>query len=740
MFLETADPTLQVESTISPENALKIVEEKPYDCVVSDYKMPGMNGIELAQQIRETSNIPFIIYTGRGSEEVAEAAFSAGVDDYLRKELEPSHYQVLVKRVRAAVEKFRADRSLRESEERFRGIAERSFDVIFTVDLEGHFTYLSPSAERIMGDKAEELIGKHFQEFIPDSGIPIAVQAFTEVLKGRIAKGSHTEICGKDGSIVVAEINASPTIKDGEIVGIQGIFRDITERKKAEEAIKESEERYRLLFENAGAAITYFDTEGICLLVNKQGIKYHEGKDITGKSIYEIHPEVADFHMQRFKKIMNEGKGGEFEDAFELPSGKRWFSSNIQPVKDKEGNLVGVQLISFDITKRKKAEEEIMNLARFPSENPNPVLRIAEDGVILYANDAANSLLSEWESEVGQAAPDHWRRIISEVLQSGSGKDIEIAHGDRMISFMFAPVMYAGYVNIYGRDITERKKTEEDRERLFKAIEMAKEAVNIQSPDLITIYASRARARAKLKQAEEKLLEYADHLEELAEERSRELLNAERMAAAGRVAAMVGHDLRGPLQTIMNATYLLRQSPEKAEDSLKMIEGAVHRATQMLEEFRNRTRDTPPHIVTVDLESLVRVAVEEAQIPGSIDVALRLGEGLEAVSLDPMKMRRVFDNLIGNAVDAMPEGGTLALSARAKDDRVVIEVSDTGVGIPEEEMGNLFKPFHTTKPSGMGLGLAYCKRAVEAHGGTITAETKVGEGTTFTVKIPVKLK
>ncbi|MEE8355616.1 MAG: response regulator, partial [Candidatus Bathyarchaeia archaeon] len=100
-FLEMADETFHIESVTSPEEALRLLESGTYDCVVSDFQMPIMDGVELARRVRETSDIPFILYTGRGSEEVAEAAFTVGIDDYLRKEVDPSHYRVLAKRIRA---------------------------------------------------------------------------------------------------------------------------------------------------------------------------------------------------------------------------------------------------------------------------------------------------------------------------------------------------------------------------------------------------------------------------------------------------------------------------------------------------------------------------------------------------------------------------------------------------------------------------------------------------------------
>ena len=240
------------------------------------------------------------------------------------------------------------------------------------------------------------------------------------------------------------------------------------------------------------------------------------------------------------------------------------------------------------------------------------------------------------------------------------------------------------------------------------------------------------------KRMEEELRTYSMDLESRIEKRTRELLDAERMAAAGSVAAMVGHDLRGPLQTIKNSIYFLKKSPESLGETLRVIDDAIDRANTMLQEFREQTREDPITFTTrVDLGALMTKAVEEAIIPEGVNAVVEVGDGLESVLVDASKFRRVMDNLIRNAVEAMPKGGELRVEARLNVGEVLVEVSDTGVGIPEEVRGELFKPFYTMKAGGLGLGLAYCKRAVEAHGGTITVESEVDRGTTFTVRIPM---
>jgi hypothetical protein len=215
------------------------------------------------------------------------------------------------------------------------------------------------------------------------------------------------------------------------------------------------------------------------------------------------------------------------------------------------------------------------------------------------------------------------------------------------------------------------------------------------------------------------------------------LAESEQMSAAGKVAAMVGHDLRGPLQTIKNAIFLMEKDPDSAEGLRKTISEAVDYAANMLEELRLNIGDASLQLQEVNLGSLIRRAVVEASTPDSVKTELQIADGLDSVHVDPLKMRRVLDNLIRNSVEAMPEGGSLDVSAVCEDHGVLIRVKDSGMGIPEDLRPDLFKAFITTKSKGMGLGLAFCKRAVEAHGGTITVESEVGVGTTFTVRLPV---
>ena len=198
----------------------------------------------------------------------------------------------------------------------------------------------------------------------------------------------------------------------------------------------------------------------------------------------------------------------------------------------------------------------------------------------------------------------------------------------------------------------------------------------------------------------------------------------------------MAHDLRGPLVTISQASEMARAKQELSDKMLELISDNAKRSLQMIE-FREGTREVRVSRSMVDLSSLARGAVEEKPRPGNVTLDLHLGEGLNDVSIDPLLIRRVLDNLIRNGVEAMPDGGVLTVSARRDEGNAVIEVGDTGIGVSEEDKRHLFEPLFTRKKGGLGLGLYFVRMAVDAHGGVVDVNSKVGEGTTFKLLLPV---
>ena len=260
-----------------------------------------------------------------------------------------------------------------------------------------------------------------------------------------------------------------------------------------------------------------------------------------------------------------------------------------------------------------------------------------------------------------------------------------------------------------------------------------------------------AELMESLEKARKELELYADQLEQKVEERTQELreiqerlLRAQRMAVIGELAGMVGHDLRNPLTSIAGATYYLKRRlgnvmDEKIREMLELIEKNIAYSNKIINDLLDYSREVKLDITETSPEDIVKEALAAVEIPRNINVVNLVGKKPK-MKADFEKVKRVFVNLIKNAVEAMPKGGTLTVKSAKKGRNVIFTVSDTGMGMSEEVMKKLWTPLFTTKAKGMGFGLAICKRFVEAHGGTITVESTLGKGTTFTVTLPIEPK
>lgn len=252
-----------------------------------------------------------------------------------------------------------------------------------------------------------------------------------------------------------------------------------------------------------------------------------------------------------------------------------------------------------------------------------------------------------------------------------------------------------------------------------------------------------------LEEANVKLREYSKNLEAMVEERTKQLkeaqeriIRAERLAAIGQVATMIGHDLRNPLTGIANATYYLKiklgsSMDERVREAIDIIERNVEYSSKILSDLTEYSREISLRPAKTTPKRMLRVSLSLIEIPRNVEVLdLTLDEPEIIVDVD--KMRRVFVNIIKNAFDAMPNGGRLTIKSAVKDGFIEFSFTDTGVGMSSEVLENIWTPFFTTKPKGLGLGLAICKRIVEAHGGSIAATSEVGRGSTFIITLPIK--
>ena len=222
------------------------------------------------------------------------------------------------------------------------------------------------------------------------------------------------------------------------------------------------------------------------------------------------------------------------------------------------------------------------------------------------------------------------------------------------------------------------------------------------------------------------------------------LVKSERLAAIGELAGMVGHDLRNPLAGIKNASYFLKKkgvaiSETQFKEMLDTIDKCIEHSNKIISDLLDYSRKMQLELTKYAAHTLVDEATRMIQVPDRIRIVNCVNEEAQ-IWVDADKMMRVFINLIKNAIDAMPDEGTVEISSCETRDHVKISFSDTGVGIPDEILHKLFTPLFTTKAQGMGFGLAICKSIIEAHEGTIKVKTKANKGTTFTITLPTKPK
>jgi len=718
-LLEMADESIHVESVISPEDALRLLKTEAYDCVVSDFQMPSLDGIEFARRIREFSDIPIIIYTGRGSEEVAEAAFTVGVNDYMRKETHPSHYQVLTRRIRAAVEKHRTENALKKSEGKYRSLVQNSRDgvLVFTGS---ELVYANQQAAALHGcSSVEELMKVGPSNLLhPEDREWIEERSLARQRGEDVPPISEFRLALPDGTVRTVQSSSSVIEYSGKTSTL-AFLRDITERKRIETELQDSEERWRSLVELAPDGIMTVDLKGFITMINDAFVKLtgFSREEIVGKHFTRLGTLRArdiPIYVKLFASLVKGDIPPSYEFIFKRKDGsERWAEMQLRLIETAEKKRELLAVVS-DVSERKRMEEELKQYSEHLEElvqEKTTELSVSEERLRSFMASAPDAF-TLYDSElncldVNEALLKYW--------PEGTRKE-----------------------DLIGKNILDMNPHIKETDRYDRYLEVIKTGKPFQMEDstLHPVFGSARLSLKAFKVGEGLGIITTDITDVIRMEE--ELIEAERMSAIGRVSAMVGHDLRGPLQTIKNALYLMERTPEKAGELRGTIGDSVDYAARILDDLRYSTRDVPVHLQESSVGAILQKTVASSSVPDRIEVDLDVGEGLESVRLDPLMMQRVLDNLVRNSVEAMADGGVLSLTAFKEPDWVIIKVSDTGIGIPEEDLTNIFTLFFTSKPGGMGLGLAYCKRAVEAHGGTIKVESEVDRGTTFTVRIPMK--
>lgn len=383
--------------------------------------------------------------------------------------------------------------------------------------------------------------------------------------------------------------------------------------------------------------------------------------------------------------------------------------------------------IFIDLTDRKKAEQESIlsekRYRRLYETTQDGIMARDQQGQMIDCNKAYAKMLGYSRKElrrlsVKQLLPEKWHeqreRVVNKVLQTGHSIVFEREYIRKDGSVFPASVRTWRLTNETGkvrgiwsivRDISEQKAHQRNLEN------------------------------------------QAASLEKIVEERTKQLKDSERLATIGQTAGMVGHDLRNPLQTIIGELYLAKGEIESLtnndvknnlQESIHVVEEQAIYMDKIVSDLQAFVRPIRIDKEYVSLKETVNAVLTSLVIPGDISVEICMEDHFPEINADAQLLKRVLINLVTNALQAMPNGGKLAIdSSISPDGQVCITVTDTGVGISEKIKSKIFMPLFTTKSRGQGFGLAVCKRVIEAHGGNIGFESEEGKGAKFTIQLPL---
>ena len=720
-------PECTVLTAGSAAGGLSIADDTPLDGMLIDVQMPRMGGIEMCRHLKAnsaTAHIPVILMTAHGASPTQKATgLNAGADDFINKPIDNTE---LVARISAILRIKKTEDQLRRSTLRLAALADRRtkqladsehyyrsliyslHEDVMVIDGNYAITDMNSSFLASVGRSAEEVIGHHCYEISYGYDNPCDQYGQECPLRkvfdtGLPCRCRHTHT-GEDGAKVHVDILISP-MKDGDgnITHVVEAVRDITDLMEAQAQQHASDRRYRSVVEDSPGLICRFGPEGIITFVNDAYCRYFvKGpQELIGSNFLSLIPaDSREAVMSEISALTADSPVSSHEHQVIAPGGEvRWQRWTNRALFDEEGQLVAYQAFGEDITDRKRTEEQVADLARFPSESPYPVLRILSDGTILHANPAAARLLADHGPSTDGQAPDDWREYAATAMESGAVVRREFHYGQKTFAFHFAPLVDAGYVNVYGTDITEQKDMET------------------------------------------------------------QLRQAQKMEAIGQLAGGVAHDFRNQLTVIQGyASMMLRRSPgkEKSHECLKVILDAVDRASTITNQLLVFSRKESLHMETVDLtESVADMSKLLPQMIGE-DIRLLAVSNPEAccANVDPGLFQQAIMNLVVNARHAMPDGGELTIETgcvemdrkalRGNPDAApgpyaVVTVSDTGTGMDADMLAKIFDPFFTTKEVGMGtgMGLAMVYGFTVQSEGFIQVDSKLGQGSTFRLYFPL---
>ena len=507
---------------------------------------------------------------------------------------------------------------------------------------------------------------------------------------------------------------------DGTVFKLS-IYRDISERKKREEKLRASEADFTNLFEHVACGVFISSKEGKFLNANHALLDMlgYDNKDeflnIDIANDLYVKPE----ERQKFKKMIERnGRVIDWEVEFRRKDGSKVPVLLTGHVRyDQQGNIIGYEGLNIDMTQRKLMERQLKEAHDFINKiiqsSPNAITATDMKGNILIWNRAAEETIGYKATDVigkmniQKIYPDEMARKVMQMLRSPE-------HGG------------VGRLNVYPM-VYMRQDGAVIEGNLSAAIIYDSSGKEIATVGSFVDLKERLEMERALRQIQEQLLQ------------------SEKLAAMGRLTSQIAHELNNPLYGIMNTLELLKTEISPQSKRRKVLEMALSetvRLSDLLRKMLSFSKPDQEEKQPVDVNTVLDeiLLLHEKQLQeNDIKIKTEFARALPEIRASKNQLRQVFLNLVANARDAMPNGGTLRVTTTANHENIEIKIADTGMGIKEEHIKKIFDSFFTTKDSvkGVGLGLSVCYGFIKDHGGDIQVQSQVGAGTTFAITFPI---
>ncbi|MDS0221492.1 PAS domain S-box protein [Haloarcula sp. S1AR25-5A] len=714
-FLEREDDRFVVQTATSATAGLDILAHSDIDCVVSDYDMPDRNGIQFLEAVREESDtLPFILYTGKGSEEIASDAISAGVTDYLQKESGTDQYTVLANRITNAVE---SQRVKRERNRHLHAI-ESAKEGISILDEDGQFIFVNEAYADLYGYEPDEMIGQHWELLYQEEDIPRIYEEIVPTVEETGYWTGTTTGLRADGS-TFTEDHVLALTDQGELVCT---VRDISDRQEDEQELS----RIKRAIDEApvGISITTRGEDNSLIYVNRQFLEMtgYTESEVLGRNCRFLQGEATDPEpVDAIRRAID----AEEPVSVELQNYRKdgtmfWNQVSIAPVRDDDGTVINYVGFQQDITERKEHERRLAALseslqdllqadtrkevAEIGVETARTVLGLEANTIHFYDEDertlepvaAADGIYGLLDDLPTFTPGDSiaWR-----VFESGEALAVDDVHADPDVYNPDTPIESELYLPLGGYGIL---------------LAGSGTAAAFDQKDVILGELLAGNLTSALTQVEgtERL---RDHERELRQQNER----------LEEFTSVVSHDLRNPLNIARGRLELAREEHES--EHLAAIERAHERMDTLITDLLTLARDgeAVADREPVALASLVEscwttVETADATLVTDIDRTVLASES---------RLKQLFENLVRNAVEH--GGADVTVTVGALDDGFY--VADDGLGIPEEDREAVFEAGYSTGAAGTGFGLSIVEQVVEAHGWEISVGDSTDGGARFEI-------